>query len=70
MFEISAIKMRFNIDSSELKTGSSSIKNPLEFRTQGIGRRPLTISHLGREAAVIKAATMCAGFIDLTVHPC
>jgi len=45
-----------------------AIKNPLEFRTQGIGHRPLIISHLDRKTTVIKVPTLCAGFIGLTVQ--
>ncbi len=41
-----------------------TIKNPLEFRTQGIGRRPWLTSHLLGEEAVIKAPSQRAECID------
>ncbi|CAI8221877.1 hypothetical protein PMIT1342_01465 [Prochlorococcus marinus str. MIT 1342] len=43
-----------------------TIKNPLGFRTQGIGRRPWLTSHLLGEEAVIKAPSERAECID---HP-
>ncbi|KZR64013.1 hypothetical protein [Prochlorococcus sp. MIT 1306] len=42
------------------------MKNPLGFRTQGIGRRPWLTSHLLGEEAVIKAPSERAECID---HP-
>ena len=47
-----------------------TIKNPLEFRTQGIGRRPWLTSHLLGAEAVIKAPSHVSNvsIIQISIH--